>query len=37
VGIAEANPEDTWDSLLTHASAALNISAKQQNKVTVFS
>ena len=37
VGIAESNPEDTWDSLIDHASAALDISAKQQNKVTVFS
>ena len=37
VGIAEAVPSDTWDSLIQHASVALDISSKQQNKVTVFS
>ena len=37
VGLAEADPSDNWDSLIEHATTALEASAQQQNKVTVFS
>lgn len=36
-GIAQANPRDSWDTLLQNAASALEISAQHQNKVTVFS
>lgn len=36
-GIAQANPRDSWDTLLQNAASALDISAQLQNKVTVFS
>ena len=37
VGLAEADPSDNWDALIQHATTALEASARQQNKVTVFS
>ncbi|MEY2718745.1 MAG: hypothetical protein RLZZ273_111 [Bacteroidota bacterium] len=36
VGIAQAEPRDAWDDVIAHASAALEISKKTGNKVTVF-
>jgi diguanylate cyclase (GGDEF)-like protein len=36
VGIAQAEPRDTWDDVIAHAHAALAVSRKSGNKVTVF-
>lgn len=36
VGIAQAEPRDVWDDVIAHANAALAISKKTGNKVTVF-
>ena len=36
VGIAQAEPRDAWDDVIAHAQAALEISKKTGNKVTVF-
>jgi diguanylate cyclase (GGDEF)-like protein len=36
VGIAQAEPRDAWDDVIAHATAALEISKKTGNKVTVF-
>lgn len=36
IGIAQAEPRDQWDDLIAHADAALGISTKSGNKVTVF-
>lgn len=36
IGIAQAEPRDQWDDLIAHAEAALGISVKTGNKVTVF-
>ncbi|MBM4178938.1 MAG: diguanylate cyclase [Ignavibacteria bacterium] len=36
VGIAQAEPRDAWDDVIAHSQAALAISKKVGNKVTVF-
>ena len=36
IGIAQAEPRDTWDDLIAHANAALDVSMRSGNKVTVF-
>ena len=36
IGIAQAEPRDTWDDLVAHAQAALDVSMRSGNKVTVF-
>lgn len=36
IGIAQSEPRDTWDDLIAHAHAALEVSKKSGNKVTVF-
>ncbi|MBU3699105.1 MAG: diguanylate cyclase [Candidatus Kapabacteria bacterium] len=36
IGIAQAEPRDTWDDLIAHANAALEVSMRSGNKVTVF-
>lgn len=37
IGLAEARPSESWESLIANATAALEASTRQQNKVTVFS
>lgn len=37
IGLAEARPSESWESLIANATTALEASARQQNKVTVFS
>jgi diguanylate cyclase (GGDEF)-like protein len=36
IGIAQAEPRDNWDDVIAHAQAALGVSKKSGNKVTVF-
>jgi diguanylate cyclase (GGDEF)-like protein len=36
VGLAQAEPRDTWDDVIAHAHAALGVSKKNGNRVTVF-
>ena len=36
VGIAQAEPRDTWDDVIAHAHAAVGVSKKSGNRVTVF-
>lgn len=36
VGIAQAEPRDNWDDVIAHSQAALGVSKKSGNKVTVF-
>ncbi len=36
VGVAQAEPRDAWDDLIAHAEAALDVSKRTGNKVTVF-
>jgi diguanylate cyclase (GGDEF)-like protein len=36
IGIAQAEPRDTWDDLIAHAQAAVEVSLRTGNKVTVF-
>lgn len=36
IGISQAEPRDTWDDLVAHAQAALDVSMRSGNKVTVF-
>lgn len=36
IGIAQAEPRDTWDDLIAHAQAAVEVSLRSGNKVTVF-
>ncbi len=36
IGLAQAEPRDTWDDLIAHANAALEVSMRSGNKVTVF-
>jgi diguanylate cyclase (GGDEF)-like protein len=36
IGLAQAEPRDTWDDLIAHANAALDVSMRSGNKVTVF-
>lgn len=36
VGLAQSEPRDTWDDLIAHANAALDVSKRSGNKVTVF-
>ncbi|MBC8124274.1 MAG: GAF domain-containing protein, partial [Candidatus Kapabacteria bacterium] len=36
IGIAQSEPRDTWDDLIAHANAALDVSKRVGNKVTVF-
>ncbi len=37
VGVAEASPRETWQTVLENAATALEISSRAQNKVTLFS
>ncbi len=37
LGLAEARPSESWESLIANATTALEASTRQQNKVTVFS
>jgi diguanylate cyclase (GGDEF)-like protein len=37
VGVAESDPRENWQSVLEHATTALEISSRQQNKVTLYS
>ncbi|MBK6291033.1 MAG: GAF domain-containing protein [Candidatus Kapabacteria bacterium] len=36
IGIAQSEPRDEWDDLIAHATAALDVSKRVGNKVTVF-
>lgn len=36
IGLAQAEPRDTWDDLIAHTNAALEVSMRSGNKVTVF-
>lgn len=36
IGIAQAEPRDSWDDLIAHAQAAVEVSLRSGNKVTVF-
>lgn len=36
IGLAQAEPRDEWDDLVAHANAALDVSKRTGNKVTVF-
>lgn len=36
IGIAQSEPRDEWDDLIAHAAAALDVSKRHGNKVTVF-
>ncbi len=36
IGLAQAEPRDDWDDLIAHAQAALDVSLRSGNKVTVF-
>ena len=36
IGIAQSEPRDTWDDLIAHTNAALDVSKRAGNKVTVF-
>ena len=36
IGLAQAEPRETWDDLIAHANAALEVSRRSGNRVTVF-
>ena len=36
IGLAQAEPRETWDDLIAHAHAALDVSRRSGNRVTVF-
>lgn len=36
IGLAQAEPRDSWDDLIAHAQAAVEVSLRNGNKVTVF-
>ncbi len=36
IGLAQAEPRATWDDLIAHANAALEVSRRSGNRVTVF-
>jgi len=36
IGLSQAEPRDEWDDLIAHANAALDVSKRSGNKVTVF-
>ena len=36
IGLAQAEPRETWDDLIAHSHAALDVSRRSGNRVTVF-
>lgn len=36
IGLAQAEPRETWDDLIAHSNAALEVSRRSGNRVTVF-